>query len=438
MNARGLGGHDSQVRTLRSVASGIRVALPGLGVACLALALCALEPGPARAASLWGYSGLGLLPSGDVLRPGEYSTGAHVAAFGGDTANPFHVVLPMHLSLGLLEGLEATLMYPGRNSGATNISGGLALQLVKATRENPIRVSLGLTNLGTPRVPAGRANSDSFVSANNLFMVLSRDFNMMVGGQSRTLLVGYFGFNGAIPGFPFVNMDSRVMLGAEVPVREYGSAYVEYLGPSSSNPRGQFFNLGVRYQPASGLDIDVASLGLPGLEPWERAYVIGVAYRGQWPALLSASNQLSNQLASHLKPTSEASPAGLSAPPTATSSAPAAPVAPASASRLPPVPAVAPPPAPLATIYGRVTTPSGAPIANTQVGILELMQWRSTTHSGAYFVPSVPRGVYTLAVQDTGGRVIASRSIEVPGNAPIQADLQVQAAGHAASPGTLE
>lgn len=408
--------------------------------ALLGVLVLAGTASPAGASSLWGYSGLGLVPSGDVLKPGEYSTGAHMAAFGGDTANPFHVVAPLHLSVGLLEGLEATLMYPGRNSGATNISGGLALQLVKATRENPTRVSMGLTNLGTPRVPAGATNTDSFVSANNLFMVLSRDFNFNVGGQLRTLAVGYFGFSGAIPGFPFVNMDSRVMLGAEVPVREYGSAYLEYLGPSSSSPNGQFFNIGVRYQPFTGLDINVSSLGLPGLQPWERAYVLGLSYRGQWPALLAASNHLSTRLATRLAdaPTPSAAPVPAPVPPGGAAKPAVPPAAPAGSSKLPPAPAVAPPPAPLATVYGRVTTTSGSPLSNTQVGLLELMQWRSTTHSGAFFVPSVPKGIYTLAVQDAGGRVIASRSVEVPGNAPVQVDLHVQAAGQAASPGTLD
>lgn len=402
----------------------------------LGAAILSAAAAPARAASVWGYSGLGLLPSGEVLKPGEYSTGARLAAFGGNAAVPVQIVAPLHLSLGLLDGLEATLMYPGRNDGNTNISGGVAMQLVKATRDNPTRVSLGLTNLGTPKVPAGATSTDSFVSANNLFMVLSRDFNANIGGQLRTLAVGYFGFSGAIPGFPFVNMDSRVMLGAEVPVREYGSAYLEYLGPSSSNPNGQFFNLGVRYQPLAGLDIDVSSLGLPGLQPWERAYVVGLSYRGQWPALLAASNQLSTQLSNQLADASKPSPPPVPVPGAAKAVVP--PAAPATASKLPPAPPVAPPPAPLATVYGRVTTTSGSPLANAQVGLLELMQWRSTTHSGAFFVPSVPKGVYTLAVQDTGGRVVASRSVEVPGNAPIQADLQVQAAGHVASPGTLD
>ena len=402
----------------------------------LAAALLAGTAGPAQAASVWGYSGLGMLPNGEVLKPGEYSTGARLAAFGGDAAVPVQIVAPLHLSLGLLEGLEATLMYPGRNSGPTNISGGLALQLVKATRENPTRVSLGLTNLGTPKVTAGTSNTDSFVSANNLFMVLSRDFNATIGGQLRTLAVGYLGFNGAIPGFPFVNMDSRVMLGAEIPVRDYGSAYLEYFGPSSSSPNGQFFNLGVRYQPFAGFDVDVSSLGLPGLQPWERAYLVGISYRGQWPALLAASNQLSDQLASRLAEGAKPGTPGVPSPAPVKAAIPVS--APALPAKLPPAPPVSPPPAPLATVYGRVTTTSGSPLANAQVGLLELMQWRQTTHSGAFFVPSVPKGVYILAVQDTGGRVIASRSVDVPGNAPIQADLQVQAAGQASSPGTLD
>jgi len=385
------------------------------------VALSILAAPPAHAASLWGYSGLGLLPGGDVLRPGEYSTGARVAAFEGDGTVPVQVLVPMHLTVGLLEGLEATLLYPARNSGGSYISGSLALQLVKPTRENPTRVSLGLTNLGAPAVAAGVGKPASFVSANNLFMALSRDFNAPIGGQLRTLFVGYLGFTGAVTDITLVNLDSRAFCGLEIPIREYGSAYAEYLGAS---PRtGQFFNLGARYQVFPGFDVDAASLGQPGLAPWERAWTLGVSYRGQWPALLNASNQLVGKLGESAAPL----------PPL-----PVAPVPAAPPPKAKPAPAVAPPPAPRGTVYGRVTTTSGTPLPNAQVGLLELMQWRQTTHSGAYFVAAVPRGAYTLAVQDAGGRVIASRSVSVPGDGPIQADLAVQAAGQAASPGTLE
>ncbi len=385
----------------------------------LAVAAAILVAQPAQAASLWGYSGLGLIPGGDVLRPGDYSTGARVAAFEGDGTVPVQVLVPVHLTLGLLDGLEATLLYPGRNSGISYLSGSLAMQLVKPTRDNPTRVALGLTNLGAPAVAAGVGKPNSFVSANNLYMALSRDFNATIGGQLRTLAVGYLGFTGAITDITLVNLDSRAMVGLEIPVREYGSAYAEYLGAS---PRtGQFFNVGARYQVFQGFDIDAASLGQPGLQPWERAWTLGVNYRGQWPALLDASNQIVERLA-------DPPPSPLPARPEPAPKAKQATVA----------PLVAPPPAPRATVYGRVTTSSGSPLPNAQVGLLELMQWRQTTHSGAYFVPSVPRGAYTLAVQDSGGRVIASRSVNVPGDGPLQADLMVHAAGQAASPGTLE
>jgi len=382
------------------------------------------------AASVWGYSGLGIVPGGDVLRPGDYSTGVRAAAFEGDGNVAVQVLVPIHLTLGLLDGLEASLMYPGRNSGATNISGSLALQLVKATRDNPTRVSLGLTNLGAPAVAAGVSKPSSFVSANNLFMVLARDFNATIGGQLRTLAVGYLGFSGSMPGFPFVNLDSRVMIGLEVPVREYGSFYSEYLGPAPAS--GQFFNVGARYEVFPGFELDAVSLGQPGQAAWDRAWTLGVNYRGQWPALLAASNKAAQGVVDPAAPMPD-SPL----PPIPAGTPSGAPLPAPAKAKLPPVPAVAPPPAPLGTVYGRVTTQSGTPLPNAQVGLLELMQWRQTTNSGAYFVPSVPKGQYTLAVQDTGGRVIASRSVDVRGTGPVQADLRVDAPGQAASPGTL-
>lgn len=390
----------------------------------LALGLLGLMADPAAAASLWGYSGLGLMPSGEVLRPGEYATGAHVAAFSGDT------LVPLHLTAGVLEGLEMGLTYPGRLGGASNVAGNVTFQLVRSNRDNPTRVAIGLTNLGVGTIPLAGNLGESFVSGNNLFMVISRDFNAPINGQLRTMVSGYLGFTGAATAFPFVNLDSRVMLGMEVPLLQSSSLYAEYMGPAARS--GQFVNLGGRFEPFPGLEIQAATLGQPGQSFLERAYVAGVAYKGQWPALLAASNQLATRLATlSLAPPPEQKPPAVPQPKALSGE-----TAPIAATKLPPPPQIAPPPAPLATLYGKVTTSGGIPVSNAQVGLLERLQWRQTTTSGAFFLAAVPRGTYTLAVQDTGGRVIASRSVDVPGDGPVQADLQLSAARSPAEPAT--
>ncbi|MBI6545484.1 MAG: carboxypeptidase regulatory-like domain-containing protein [Cyanobacteria bacterium NC_groundwater_1444_Ag_S-0.65um_54_12] len=380
---------------------------------------------PAMADSLWGYSGLALVPSGEVLKPGDYSTGAHLTFFSTDT------MFPLYLSAGVLDGLEVGLTYPGRLGGATNIAGNLSWQLVRATRENPTRVAVGITNIGMPLVTLGPEIGDSFVSPNNLFMVLSRDFSAPVAGAWRTLATGYLGFTGAAIEPPFLNLASRVMLGLDIPFRDYGSLYGEYLGPSVRS--GQFFNLGLRYQPLASLDLNIASLGQPGQSYLDRAYVVGVTWHGHWVPLLKASEQLAAQLAVIL-PASNSSSPGTTVVENVNSSTrphpgtkPDAPVnsTAAAATKLPPPPQTTPPSAPSGTVYGRVLSSEGLPLANVQVGLVELTRWSNVTALGAYFLAFVPKGNYTLAVQGTQGKLLASRSIEVPGDGPFQADLQV-------------
>ncbi len=358
--------------------------------------------GPAHAAaSLWGYSGLALMPTGAVLQPGHYRISGEPTILDSD------FLCPLSLSAGIVRGLEVTLDYPGRWGAGPALTGSAIYQLVGSTPENPTRVAIGLTNLalGTLTVPG--STNPSFVSPNNLFMVVSRDVDVPISGQLRNIASLHLGFTGAALSWPFVNLDSRVMAGLELPVSDALDLYGEYFGPSSQS--GQFFDVGLRLSAMPGLDLDVASIGEPGLSPTERAYALGVAYSGQWPlfgrparSVAGVPGALADSLAARRRLARPETVAGL-----------------------------APPPAPLATLYGRITDSTGAPLAGADVGVVELDRWSQATGIGDYFVDSIPKGAYTLAVRNGAQGIVATRSIQIGATGPIEEDVRVP------TPGTL-
>ena len=374
-------------------------AIPLTAGATATVALLMLA-GPAdAAASLWGYSGLALMPTGEVLQAGHYRVSGDPTILDSD------FLCPISLSAGIVKGLEVTVDYPGRWGGGPALTGSAIYQFVGSTPANPTRVAIGLTNLalGTLTVP-GSANP-SFVSPNNLFMVVSRDIDVPISGQLRNIASLHLGFTGAALSWPFVNLDSRVMGGLELPVSDALDLYGEYFGPSSQS--GQFFDVGLRLEAMPGLDLDVASIGEPGLSPAERAYSLGVAYTGQWPlfgrparSISSAPGGGPDSLAARSRPARPETVAGL-----------------------------APPPAPLATLYGRITDSTGAPLAGADVGVVELDRWSHSTGIGDYFVDSIPKGAYTLAVRDGEQGIVATRSIEVGETGPIEEDVRVATLG---------
>ncbi|MBU6428432.1 MAG: hypothetical protein KGR26_05455 [Cyanobacteria bacterium REEB65] len=350
---------------------------------------------PACAAPLWGYSGLGLVPTGEVLPVGNFSVSGHLAFSDGA------ILYPLALSAGLLKGLEATVVYPGVWGLGPAVTGSVIYQLLGATRANPTRVAIGLTNIGLGAVPLP-GGADSFVSPNNLFMVVTRDFNWPVDGQWRTLLSGHLGFTGATFGVPVGMADSKLMLGIEVPLTDAFDVYGEYLGPSARS--GQAFDVGVRARIVSGLSIDAASLGQPGQVPLDRAYVVGMSYQANLPRAFKTA-ALSSLPAEPGKPE----------PPLAASDSDDVPI----------LPDVAPPPAPVATLFGHILQRDGSPAPQAEVALLELGHWSHTTELGSYFLDGVPRGTYTLGIRNESGSLIATKSVAVPGDGPLEEDVRL-------------
>lgn len=368
-------------------------------------ALLALAGPAAAAASLWGYSGLALMPTGEVLQTGQYRVSGEPTILDSD------FLWPISLSAGIARGLELTLDYPGRAGGGPALTGSAIYQLVGSTPENPTRVAIGLTNLALGPVTVPGSTNPSFVSPNNLFMVVSRDIDVPISGQLRNIASLHLGFTGAALSWPFVNLASRVMAGLELPVSDALDIYGEYFGPSSQS--GQFFDVGLRLAAMPGLDLDVASIGEPGLSPTERAYSLGVAYSGQWPlfgrparSVASAPAAIADSLSDRPRPARPEAVAGL-----------------------------APPPAPVATLYGRITDSAGAPLAGADVGVVELDRWSQATGIGDYFVDSIPKGAYTLAVRDGALGIVATRSIQIGATGPIEEDVRVPSAGALAGDG---
>lgn len=338
------------------------------------------------------------MPTGEVLHPGQYELGGRVADVDGD------LLAPLTLSAGILQGLEATIAYPGRLGAGLPITGSVIYQLVGASPADPTRVAVGLTNIGLSPLAVPGAGTPSFVSPNNFFLVVSRDLNVPIAGQLRTIASGHLGFTGSAGAWPFVDLDSRFMAGLELPISDALSVYGEYFGPSSLS--GQYFDVGLRFEPLADLELDLESLGEPGLAGSDRAYVLGVSYRGEVP--LGGPSKVSSAVARvALAPVPATPPSVVSAPPDLVA------------------PDLSPPTAPVTTLYGTITGPQGHPLVGARVGLLELDRWSRATPIGGYFVEAVPKGNYTLAVRDRQGAVVATRSVEVPGDGPLREDLAV-------------
>ncbi len=240
----------------------------------IALALLILNPTntvlakQSTDANPWGYSGLINMPTANTLGFGEfYINGNYLARNPGFTANAYMGIFD-RLELGIVGGIPS--------AGFSGLAGNLKYQLIKPSAKMPTSLAVGLSLIGL-------AQNTKLTTGNNLYMVLSHDFNWQLADKSLyNLFSGHVGFNGNFDG-------ARIMAGLDIPVTEYANINAEYLGKVSSFD--EMINFGVKVKPLSWLSVSFLTIGTSTKGFANTEYLFNLSYNGKIPFMQLSQNQ---------------------------------------------------------------------------------------------------------------------------------------------------
>jgi hypothetical protein len=218
------------------------------------------DPHKAPNPALWGYSGLFNVPTAEVMPNGTYI--ASLRYF------PLNTGLSGSATVSLFDNLEAGLVFgiPPAN-GFASMAGSLKYRLINQAQGLPVSLAVGATLLGAN-------NTSSYVPSNSLFLTLSHELYLPYEKQIHHLANFHAGFMGGLNG-------ARLVGGLEIPIMDYGRIKMEYLG-SLNDFSSQAFNLGLNFTPLPFLHIDMALMQLPGRTFWDRDFILGVGYSGNF------------------------------------------------------------------------------------------------------------------------------------------------------------
>lgn len=380
----------------------------------LALALALAAPAPTRAAppttSVWGYSGLVTLPTALTLEAREFSLGAAFV-----TKGPIWRLVP-HVALAPIDGLELGLNYavPGPGNGM-GVSAFGKYQLLKPTAGRPTGVALGASLIGF-------GGTDRYVDGNQVYLVVSHDFNWTIDGRLYTLASLHGGFMGSFPAFT-----TRAAGGLEIPVGEAASVFGEVLGPAG--PLSAYWNAGASWRFGPGFAVRAYTMGNGNPTGWtDRDYAISLGYTGRWPdfgktaAVPVAATPTPYMVASLSPPTAPRTPEVIAPTPPVEPQEPVvapptpSPSAPPSARPTPsPSPSAKPslaPAGPEAVVQGLVLDDQGRALPNYRVGVVALNRSVRTDARGHYAM-KLPAGTHELVVWDGANARRLARPIKV-------------------------
>lgn len=342
----------------------------------VATTLLALLAAPAEAgSSLWGYQGLVTMPDARVAQEREVELGTYaISMFNRPPA------VAGFARYGVLSGLEASLIYgvPGH----PYVSGALKYQLSRPSPSNPTAVALGTMLLGVP------ANGP--ISGTGYFLAMSRDL-----GRWGSV---HLGFEGDLA------LNSRLMVGMELPLGGLGRLMVEGRGPQTGS--APYANLGAELTPLSWLRLSAGTLGEPGSDWWARSYYAGGSLHAVLP-------DYSRWFAAQ-RPGPSPTPSATPAPP---KSSPSPSPSPSST--------IKPPALPAATLIGRVVGGDGVPKAGVTVLLVGTSKRATTNPSGYFYFPGLAPGSYQVQVLDRAGNPVATASTQLT-TEPATVTLQVK------------
>lgn len=322
------------------------------------------------APGVWGYQGLVTMPDGRIAQDRELEVGAHAITLAN---RPMAVAA--FLRYGLFDAMEASLVYgvPGH----PYLTGGLKYQLMRPTPQNPTSVALGTGLIG---VPAGGP-----IAGTNYFLAVTREF-----GRWGSVHVGFEGD---------LALNSRVMVGMELPLLGIGRLMAEARGPQTgSGPHG---SLGAELSPLPWVRVLGGTLGEPG--DWlARSYYLGGSLHGVLP-------EYGRWFAAQ-GPSPTPAPRATPAPPRPSPG---------------PTSTVQPPTLPAATVIGRVVGTDGVPKGGFTAVLVGSSKRAVTNNSGFFYFPGLLPGSYQLQILDRGGNPVATSTVQL-GTEPVTVQIQVR------------
>jgi len=210
--------------------------------------------------ALWGYSGLLNVPTAEVMPNGSYSGNLRYFPLNSGLSGSAMISLFDNLELGLVFGAPPA-------SGFASMAGSLKYRLISQDQGAPVSLALGASLLGLD-------SGNSYVPGNSLFLTLSRSFYLPLEKGSLHIANLHGGFMGDLKG-------ARLVGGLEVPVMDYGRFKLEYMG-SLNDLSSQAFNFGLSFTPWPFLNLDIGLMQMPGRTFWDRDFVIGIGYSGNF------------------------------------------------------------------------------------------------------------------------------------------------------------
>lgn len=213
--------------------------------------------------SLWGYSGLLNIPTADVLPAQSVYTGLRYF--------PLNSGLSGVANISPLDNLEAGLVFgvPPAN-GFSALAASIKYRMMDQSRDQPLSLAVGATLLGLNEDPG------SYVPGNNAFISVSRGFDW----DNIRLVNLHGGFMGGLQG-------ARLFAGLDVPILDLARFKTEYLGMVGGS--FQAFNFGLSITPHPSFSIDLGLMQRPHQTFWDRDFVLGIAWHGDFGHLLAAS-----------------------------------------------------------------------------------------------------------------------------------------------------
>lgn len=323
---------------------------------------------PAQAATVWGTSGLVTLPDAQVLPLHELELGGHYLTL--PAKDP---AIAGFLRYGILPGLEAGVLY-----GVPNhpwVTGSMKYQLLAPSPSNPMAVAVGASLLGV--------STDGAIAGTHYFMSVSRSLSPVWG----TVHLGFMGD---------LALNSRLMLGWEIPLGRWGAVKAEAFGPQQGAVPNA--NVGVSLTPFDWLSLAAASLGSPPNDWPVRGLALGASARMRVPDFFRG---------------------GAAPVPARPSPSPA----PAVSGKL------APPPLPAATLIGRILGEDGAPRTGLAVRLAGKERETRSTANGYFFFPGLPPGRYAVQVLDADGKLASEVETEIKEGGPSNLTMSLAETG---------
>jgi hypothetical protein len=225
--------------------------------------------------TVWGQSGVVLMPNAHILSGKEYRLGINsILNFPDYTGIHF---VPS-VSMGLLDSFEVGGTYGVPAVDTYNSAAAyFKYQLLKPTKDKPTALAVGANLIGFD-------STNRYQDPNNLFMVISHDFNYLDKSVLYNLFSAHLGFSSSLSR----SFASRLQMGLDLPFGPNNTTQLELFAPDGQN--GFQFNAAFNYRFFDRFDLKAYSLSLANKDWWNRDYGLSFMFTGELPQKLPQPN----------------------------------------------------------------------------------------------------------------------------------------------------